>query len=73
MDERDRNKLMLKGPGFSRTYGMKKRYVVCKDCGEIKNIAKQQDTSGGYLCPDCTAKRRKKHGKKNAGRIPEKI
>lgn len=38
---------------------MKKREVVCKDCGEIWNIAKKQNTAGGYLCPRCTAKRRK--------------
>lgn len=35
------------------------RYVVCGDCGEIYNIALTQDTSHGYLCPDCTRKRRK--------------
>ena len=47
------------------------RYVVCGDCGRIWNIAKEQDTRHGYLCPDCIykrrrkkRKRRKKHGRK---------
>lgn len=42
---------------------MKKREVVCKDCGEKQSIAKQQSTAGGYLCPHCTVKRRKERAK----------
>lgn len=43
---------------------MKKREVVCKDCGRIWNIAAQQNTAGGYLCPHCTAKRRQEKARK---------
>lgn len=43
---------------------MKKREVICKDCGEKWNISRQQDTSGGYLCPRCTSKRRKERGQR---------
>lgn len=40
------------------------RYVVCGDCGEIWNIAKEQDTRHGYLCPQCAYKRRMERRKK---------
>ena len=65
MTEQDRNKWMLRGTGVSRTYGMKKRYAICKCCREKINIALTQDTSGGYFCPKCQAKQqkgRRKHG-----------
>ena len=41
------------------------RYVVCGDCGEIWNIAKEQDTRHGYLCPQCAYKRRMERRKKD--------
>lgn len=41
------------------------RYVVCGDCGRIWNIAKEQDTRYGYLCPQCTYKRRMERRKKD--------
>lgn len=60
MTEEARNKYMLKGMGVSRTYGMKKRYAICKCCREKVNIAKTQDTSGGYFCPKCQANQQKR-------------
>lgn len=33
------------------------RYVVCGGCGKVYNIAREQDTRHGYLCPACTMKR----------------
>ena len=45
------------------------RYVVCGDCGRIWNIAKEQDTRRGYLCPKCTYKRRMERRKKHDGKI----
>ncbi len=40
------------------------RYVVCGKCGGIWNIAKEQDTRYGYLCPQCRYRKRKEepHG-----------
>lgn len=45
------------------------RYVVCGDCGEIWNIAKEQDTRHGYLCPQCAYKRRMERMKKHDRKI----
>lgn len=41
------------------------RYVVCGKCGRIWNIAKEQDTRYGYLCPECIYKRRMERRKKD--------
>lgn len=45
------------------------RYVVCGDCGRIWNIAKEQDTRRGYLCPQCAYKRRMERRKKHDRKI----
>ena len=41
------------------------RYVVCGKCGRIWNIAKEQDTRYGYLCPERIYKRRMERRKKD--------
>lgn len=63
MTEEARNKYMLKGTGVSRTYGMKKRYAICKCCRDKVNIAISQDTSGGYFCPICQANQQKRRNR----------
>jgi hypothetical protein len=45
------------------------RYVVCGDFGRIWNIAKEQDTRYGYLCPQCTYKRRMERRKNHDRKI----
>ena len=40
---------------------MKKRYEVCVACGKEWNIARDQEIpKGGYLCPHCREKKKKK-------------
>lgn len=60
MTEEAKNKQMLKGAGVSRTYGMKKRYAICKRCRQKVNIALMQDTYGGYFCPRCQKSRQER-------------
>lgn len=43
------------------------RYAVCKDCREIWNIAKNRDTSHGYICPRCERRRYIAHYRKDIG------
>ena len=43
------------------------RYAVCKDCREIWNIAKNRDTSRGYICPRCERRRLFAHYGANSG------
>lgn len=69
MTEEARNKYMLKGTGISKTYGMKKRYAICKCCRDKVNIAISRDTSGGYFCPRCTSKRRKERKERDNERL----
>lgn len=45
------------------------RYVVCGDCGQIWNIAKEQDTRHGYRCPKCIYKRRMERRKNHDRKI----
>lgn len=36
------------------------RYICCSKCGNKWNIANITDTSHGYLCPKCRARKRRK-------------